>query len=359
MKLPRPLLIALGLALSACTGTPEGSVPVRLVVLESPQNAPADLRVIDPGDVSGGLKEGPPLAAGQGAIGVQTLAGVNRLAVVYPDHVDVVQVTDNGSPDGSGLDLQKLSTLPTPQRTSDGATLKPCYSSVRGDDSRTLLVLLSACAGQAQQVVVLNTSSTDPTASWWRDLPAPYQDPAQTFVAVNGGSVTVARPNPAAGFDVFRDARNDTPGLTLPLRYNVPTTLIRDLANYKGLVYAATDAGVFPVNDGALGAAFLTPRANHLFSDGDLLASWNDTPQLIFARNSQNNAANPLYAYDVRGMAAPPDGYAYVLSGTGITRYDVLVGLSSPNNPNQFNPFTLYLPTPLVNPQDIAAVVLP
>ncbi len=364
------LLTVLGaLALTACTGTQAALPEVRLVILDNTASGPA-LVVADP---SGTDDDNPTPRSTTvpvpGAIGVETLAGTNRFAVAFPDHVTLYQVTDSGGASGLGAqpvnvtnpaDPNNPSWFALPQRTNaTPASITPCFTKMEADNTRTLLVLLSACPGGAQQEVVLNTSNSDPTASWWRDLPAPYADPSQTFIAVNGNTIYASRLSVSGtGSDVLQGAFSDGQTQMRVTNTGGQLPIIRDLVNAQGTVYAATDdstQGVRPVNATDLGTARLTPRANRLFADSDLLAAWNDASQLFFARGAQSNTATPLSAYDVRGVAVPPDGYAYALSGASLIRYDVLVGLAAPNN--SFNATSVYLPTGLSNPTDIAWVV--
>ena len=358
--------------LTACTGTPDNAPAVRLVILDNPVvngAATPTLIVADPNPSDTSSAGRATATAVTGAVGVETLAGVNRLAVAFPDHVELFQATEDTTTGVLGLqpvtvtnptDPNHPSWFALPQRTnSTPATIgTPCFTKMRADNTRTLLVLLSACAGQAQQEVVLNTSSSDPTASWWRDLPAPQADPTQTFIAVNGATAYAARLNPSTGSDVLQGSFGDGQTSLRIVNAAGPLPQIYALVNSQGTVFAATNdntQGVRPVGTSDLGTPRLAPRAQRLFADGDVLAAWNDSNFLFLARGNQNNTANPLFAPDVRGVAVPPDGYAYALSGASLLRYDVLVGLSSPGN--SFGVTSLYLPTGLVNPTDIAWVV--
>lgn len=325
----RPALL-LGLLLTACTGTPNDDlVPVRLIVADA-----GGLRVVTTGATPG---LSAPVAGTQGALVVRTLSGGQQVAVLFPDRVEVRDAQQDSLPVVRTLPTPTDFTLPTP------APLAPCYTRMGIDAGRTRLALLSACSNQTQAAAFINTRTG---VAWSQTLPAPGSDPAYTFVALTGpeGSeqLTAVRRAPSGNTEVLRADRDNAFGAVA-----FTTGPLNDAAVFLGRVYAASivdPLGVREIEATKLGAPLngIQSRSDRLYSDANLLISYDDSAKTLTFTDSGNRKAVAINTYSVPDVTVAPDGFAYALTDYGsgantITRYDTVLGL----NGRPFDPTSL------------------
>lgn len=304
-------LLTLGLLpalLSACTGTTEDAVTIRLAVLSGTGSA-AVLSAVDVGKADPQLSVSVP-----GAVDLEALPGGVGLALLYGDHLEV------RSPN-----LASPSTWPNP---SDPA-FKPCYVKLEASVARDRLAALSDCGtGALQQVVVWRS---DGSVSVSASLPAPTPStPLQTRLALQGDVVWAVHPAVGGGSELIRILRNIDGSSSLSTPITLPT--VNDLAFYKGAVYAATETGVQTLSSaGALAAlpaaAQLGSAASRLYSNDRLLGSWRSTSAPLTIWNG-TTAGVPAYFSDLRDLTYAPDGTLYALSDITLSQYDSAYGLT-------------------------------
>ncbi|ADV68727.1 hypothetical protein [Deinococcus maricopensis] len=287
--------LALPLLLAACTGTEETPPNLRLVVA----------------DVSG-----TTVRAYNPTTGAQTATRASD--------APVVSLIDDGTGtrvlETRTTGVRRIDAALTPGGAFTALTPAPCLVRARASESRDLLAVLSACTGELQRLALYRA---DGTLVWQATLPPPTPTTAEAtrFAVTDGSTVTVARPNLTGGSDVLR-ITDGTPA-TL---FSTDAT-INDLAVYRRTLYAATNSDVRPVNVDAapaLGAAVLSGKASRLFTGLNLLAAWNvDSGRLTFW-NGTAGTSTPLDRTftDLRDLTLASDGYAYVLTGTDVTRLD-------------------------------------
>ncbi|WP_161881409.1 hypothetical protein [Deinococcus alpinitundrae] len=305
-------LLTLGLLpalLSACTGTTEDAVTIRLAVLAGTGGA-ATLSAVDVGKVDPQLSVSVP-----GALDLETLPGGVGLALLYGDHLEV-RNPNLGAP----------STWPNP---ADPA-FKPCYVKLEASVARDRLAALSDCgSGALQQVVVWRS---DGSIAMSATLPAPTPStPLQTRLAVQGDVVWAVHPAVGGGSELIRVLRNTDGSSSLSTPVTLPT--VNDLAFYRNVVYAATETGVQTLSDtGTLtalpAAAQLGSAASRLYTNDRLLASWRSTasnPLLIW---NGSTTGVPAYFNDLRDLTYAPDGTLYALSDATLSQYDSAYGLA-------------------------------
>ncbi|AWN24344.1 hypothetical protein DKM44_14835 [Deinococcus irradiatisoli] len=303
------MLCLLPALLTACTGTTEDAVVIRLAVL-SGTGASASLRAVDVGQSAGAPSVNVP-----GAVDIETLPGGSSLAVLYGDHLETRDVNLGN---------------PVVRANPGGASFKPCYVKLEASVARDRLAALSDCGGGALQQVVVWRS--DGSLALSATLPAPTPStPLQTRIAVQGDTVWVVHPAVGAGSELIIVTRNSDGSSSLSTP--VATPLINDLAFFKGAVYAATDTGVKTLSaSGVLTALPSTTQlgvsSTRLYTDDRLLGSWQDTPSAPLLIWNGAVTGVPAYFGDLRDLTYAPDGTLYTLSSGTLTQFDSAYGLA-------------------------------
>ena len=289
------------LLLVACTGTTEPQPSARLGVVNA---GGAELRVVTPGAAD------LPLAVG-GAVDLEVLPGGSRLLIAFADHIELRDASLGG-----------LVTLPTP------AGVTPCYVRLRASPARDRVAALSDCGqGAAQQLVVYRS---DGSLAFVATLPppSPTRSDLSRFTVTGGQAVWLARPATGGGSELIRADENGVQVVTNPpLNANVS-----DLAMRGGSLYAATDSGVREVSlqDGSLSQTVaLATVANRLYGSDRLLGAWLSgagSQALIIWDGTRSGAA--FFTSDLRDLSFAPDGNAYALTSSTLTRLDTVTGLN-------------------------------
>ena len=307
----RPVLAALALTalLSACTGTTEGGVVIRLAVLSGSGSA-ASLSAVDVG--TAGTKLTTPVP---GAVDLEALPGGSGLAVLYADHLEI-----------RDPNLSKPLTLPNPT----GGGFQACYVKLWASVSRDRLAALSDCGGGALQGVAVWRSDGSLAFSAGLSAPSPTT-PLQTRLAVQGDTVWAVHPAVGSGSELLRVTRNSDGSSSLSTPVNLAT--VNDLTFFRNTLYAATATGVKTLaNDGTLTAlpsnSQLSGNTTTLYSDDRLLGAWLKTysaPLLIW---NGNKTGTPAYFSALRDLTYAPDGTLYTLNDTTLTQFDSAYGLA-------------------------------
>lgn len=306
--------LLLSLTLTACTGTIEEPLPVRLVVADA-----TGLRTVG---TTLSPNASAAVAGTQGALVVRTLAGGQQVAVLFPDRVEVRDARQDNLP--------LVQTLPRPAGLDT-----PCYTKMNVDAGRTRLALLSSCPNtQTPVAAFINTRNG---VAWSQVIPAPNVDPNFTFVVLTGpeGSeqLTALRRTIGGGTEVLRADRNTT----FQQNGAFTTGALNDAAVFLGRVYAASNVdplGVLEVEGGKLGARLndIQNRSDRLFSDARLLISYDDAAKSLTFSDGGRKAV-VVNSQTVPDVTVAPDGFAYALTDAGsganaITRYDTVQGLT-------------------------------
>ena len=289
------------LLLVACTGTTEPQPSARLGVVNA---GGAELRVVTPGEAA------LPLPV-SGAVDVEVLPGGSQLLIAFTDHIELRDAS-----------LGSLVALPTP------AGVTPCYVRLRASPARDRVAALSDCGqGAAQQLVVYRS---DGSLAFVATLPppSPTSSDLSRFAVTGGQAVWLARPATGGGSELIRADENGVQVVTNPPL----NTVVSDLAMRGGSLYAATGSGVREVNlkDGSLSQTVaLTTIANRLYGSDRLLGAWLSgagSQALTIWDGTRSGAAS--YPSDLRDLSFAPDGNAYVLTSSTLTRLDTVTGLN-------------------------------
>lgn len=306
-----PLLLAPLLA--ACTGTTESQTSARVALINA---GGTQLRTITP--VTPGTTATPGPAAGDvtqavtGAVGVQALPGGTQLLALFSDHAELRDATLAGV---------GVNPLPLP------AGFRACFVRLRASPARDRLAALSDCGSGAQQQLVVYRS--DGSLAFSADVPppSPVSSDLSRFAVTTGQAVWLTRPAVGGGYELLRADENGIRVVTTQaLNINV-----YDLAMLGSTLYAATDSGTRAVdlNTGALGQPTgVTTQVNRLYGGDRLLGAWlsgvSSQPLTVWDGVSSGVAA---YPNDLRDLSFAPDGNAFALSGTALTRLDTVLGL--------------------------------
>lgn len=309
-----PLLLPA--VLSACTGTTEDAVTIRLAVLSGTGSA-ATLSTVDIGKTGAQQSVTVP-----NAVDLATLPGGNKLALLYADHLET-----------RDSNLANPAAQPNP---SDPA-FKPCYVKLETSTALDRLAALSDCGnGALQQVVVWRS---DGSVSFSATLPAPTPStPLQTRLAVQGDTLWAVHPAVGGGSELLRVSRNSDGSSSLAAPISTPA--INDLAFFKGALYAAAGSGVQTLSSAgtltALPAATqLNVPVSRLYSSDRLLGAWqsgSSTPLLIW---NGSKTGTPAYFSDLRDVTYAPDATLYSLDSATLTQFDSAYGLSNGGWRNQ------------------------
>lgn len=303
------LLLGLLVALSACTGTTEDAVVIRLAVLAGSGPA-ATLSTVDVGKA--GMQQSVVAA---GALDLATLPAGNRLAVLYKDKLEF-----------RDANLTNSQPLSNPSTTG----FQPCYVKLVSSVALDRLAALSDCGnGALQQLVVWRD---DGSVAFSATLPAPTPTtPLQTRIAVQGDSVWAVHPAVGSGSELIRVTRNSDGSSSLSTP--ISTAQINDLAFFKGAVYAATETGVQTLTESGTLTALpattqLANKAVRLYTNDRLLAAWqNNSSTALMIWNSATSGI-PAYFSDLRDLTYAPDGTLYTLNDTTLTQFDSAYGLA-------------------------------
>lgn len=332
--LPILTLLSLPLLLAACTGTEETTSTLRLALITE---GGALLRTVTPGDDGSAapITENGSVAltgALAGGVTLDTLPSGRRLAL-----------TRAGGVESRDVDLAD------PQPFSAPGFTPLCLIQTATSATRDRLLTLSACPNGPQQLALYRESGT---LVWTATLPtflppSPGTDTPPIRLAVLGDVGLVARPLVGGGSEVMRAAQTSTGATTAEISTPLPTPAIRDLAPYAAGIVAATDSGVQRLKasgepDAATTiGAFGQGRFDRLWSgvagSRSLLAAWrSDQPSgsaqpLQVWDGAATSAATVESLRDLRDLTLAPDGFLYALTGTALTRYDTVFGLSQGN----------------------------
>ena len=299
----KPTILALlaPLLLAACTGTTEPQPSARLGLINA---GGAELRVVTPGEAA--LVQ--PVS---GAVDLEVLPGGSRLLIAFKDRAELRDAS-----------LGSVTALPTP------AGVTPCYVRLRASPARDRIAALSDCGqGAAQQLVVYRS---DGSLAFVATLPppSPTSSDLSRFAVTTGQAVWLARPATGGGSELIRADENGVQVVTNPpLNANVS-----DLAMRGSSLYAATDSGVREVSlsDGSLSQnVALNTGANRLYGSDRLLGAWLSgagSQALTIWDGTRSGAAS--YPSDLRDLSFAPDGHAYALTGSTLTRLDTVTGLN-------------------------------
>lgn len=343
----RLLLTALpltALLLAACTGTEEGTLSIRLAVLEG---GGATLRAVTTrgtGVQPVPVPDDPDPVRVNGGVALDTLPGGKRFAL-----------TLSGSLESRDVNLADPQPFAPPFDAPGYAP--PCLKTTVMNAQRDRLLTLSECENGRQQLALYRT---DGTLVWRAVPPVAYvptdPDAPPTRIALtrenNVDIGVVARPALGGGSEVLRVAA-ETGAAVADVSTPVPTPAIRDLAPAaNGVIYAATDTGIQPLtssgvpNAQATLAAFGTGRVDRLWTSvgsgtgGNLFAAWRDTTlsggsseplRLWDAAGTRSSAVTVVNVAELRDVTFAPDGNLYALTRTSLTSYDILFGLSQNN----------------------------
>lgn len=307
----RPLLAAclLSALLSACTGTTDGAVVLRLAVLSGVGDG-ANLSAVDVGSPASLVTPVP------NALDLESLSGGAALAVLYPDRLET-----------------RDASFGKPEARANPAdpSFKPCYVNLEASALRDRLAALSDCGGGAlQQVAVWRA---DGSLAFSATLPGPTPTtPLQTRLAVLGDTLWAVHPAVGGGSELIRVIRNSDGSASVSTP--VGTSTINDLTFYRGAAYTATDSGLRLLDE--TGALTAVPDASkppggaavRLYADDRLLGAWADGS--FSALNVWNGAktSSPASFSDLRDLSFAPDGTLYTLSGNVLTQYDSAFGLA-------------------------------
>ncbi|WP_293909311.1 hypothetical protein [Deinococcus sp.] len=307
----RPLLAAclLTALLSACTGTTEDAVVLRLAVLSGVGDG-AVLSAVDVGSPASLVTPVPK------ALDLESLSGGTALAVLYPDKLETRDAT-----------FGKPETRANPADPG----FKPCYVNLEASALRDRLAALSDCGGGALQQVAVWRS--DGSLAFSATLPGPTPtSPEQTHIAVLGDTLWAVHPAVGGGSELIRVIRSSdgSAGVSTPTL----TPTINDLTFYRGTGYAATDSGLRTLSEaGVLTAVPDTSKPpggalTRLYADDRLLGAWAGGS--YSALNIWNGAktSSPTSFSDLRDLVFAPDGTLYTLSGNVLSQYDSAFGLA-------------------------------
>jgi hypothetical protein len=333
------LLPTLALLLTACTGTEEGQLPLRLAVLT---DGGATARTVTTGRLGTAPAPAEVNVSVVGGAALDTLPGGRRVALTLAAGIE--------SRDANLADARAFA----PPFDVPGFT-PPCLKQTVLNAQRDRLLTLSQCdtagVNGTQQLALYRV---DGTLVWRAALPAstppaPGPDVPPVRLALlreNGVDLgIVARPALGGGSEVLRVAAplpgSDRADVSSPL----PTPAIRDLAPAAGgaLIYAATDTGVQPLapsgtpDAGGALSAFGTGRVDRLWTSagsgtgGSLIAAWRGGTDALLLSDGTRAAATVTNLSDLRDLTFAPDGFLYALTGTALTSYDTVIGLGQGN----------------------------
>lgn len=308
--------------LAACTGTEEVATPINLVIADGN----ASLRVTRLGTQATPTDVRP---AGGRVTDLATLEGGRRLAVVFPDRVEL------RDPDG----VTVAATLPSPGFTR-------CYREVNVNADGTRFVLFSDPSGSEggalgcdqtgipfQRVAVYRSNGDFLGGA---TLPSPNAPTADVHVVLAGNVVQVARQTTFNQVE-FRAYDPDGPDANLDLDERNPANpvtvngTIRDLTAQGERIFASMSDGVRPVIPTGLGDVLLPLPAGD--ANGfervwaharlGLLAAWNQETSLLILRNNAGTTAQVTGIGTLRDLVFTPDGYLYIVQAGNVTRLDV------------------------------------
>ena len=307
-RLPGRSLAALlpALLLAACTGTTEPQATARLGLVNA---GGAELRTVTPGLTSSDVSQ--PV---NGAVDMEVLPGGSQLMVAFRDHIELRNAS-----------LGSASTLSTPV----GVT--PCYVRLRASSARDRFAALSDCgSGAAEQLVVYRS---DGSLAFFATLPPPTPSSSDLsrFAVTADQAVWLARPATGGGSELIRTDATGVKVVTNPPL----SAVVYDLAMLGSVLYAATDSGVRQVNlaDATLSQSVALPgAANRLYGSDRLLGAWLSgagSQALTIWDGTRSGAA--AFPNDLRDLTFAPDGNAYALTGSTLTRLDTVLGLNQGN----------------------------
>ena len=332
--LPALLLSAALGTLTACTGTEERSPNLRLAVLTAG------------GQSLGYVDTAPPESADSSSPAAPTLVSAGAVEdgrdLHTADGGRSLLLTRRSGAERRGAEL-------TPGTPFAGLPFPTCLTRSAVDAARTRLLVLSECGSDVQRLALYRL---DGTVVWTASLgtavpPLSTPDAPPVSLAVVGDVAVVSRPALGGGSEVVRAAPRNVGDPVAVASLPERTVAVRDLAALSGgTVYAATDSGVYPLLDTGLPdltrrvAAFGERRLDRLWGEPlgarTLLFGWHD-PALsgdAYLRvwdGAANTTQNVTYVTDLRDLTVAPDGNLYLLSRTGLTRFDAVLGVQSGN----------------------------
>lgn len=333
MKVPARLapLFLLPALLSACTGTEEPQVALRVALLT---NGGATLRTVTPNaDSAAAPVTNNGAVEVSGGVTINSLSTARRLALTRAEGIESL---------GSGLNDVQAFAKPD----FDPVCLTRTVSSA----ARDRLLTLSDCPGGPQRLALYRE---DGTLVWTARLPTfvaptPGPDVPPVRLAVSGDVALVARPRLGGGSEVLRVAQTTAGSPQAEASAPLPTPAVRDLVAYSSGILAATDSGVqrvadTGVPDGVALAAFGSGRVDRLWSgtagSRSLLAAWRSDaggslgsqPLRLWDGTPGKAAVTAALFSDLRDLTLAPDGYLYTLTASTLSRYDAALGLQSGN----------------------------
>ncbi|WP_216321431.1 hypothetical protein [Deinococcus aestuarii] len=327
---PRPLALALLLPglLAACTGTEEVPPALRLAVLEG---GGATLRTVTPDGSAADVSV--PLGDNRG-VTLDTLPGGTRVALTR----------------SAGIESRDVN-LANPVPFAPPPFTPVCLTSTAVSAARDRLLTLSDCNGRQQLALYRQGGSI----VWTANLPVLTvvvftPETPRTSIAVIGDRAVVARPALGGGSETIRVAQENTGDLVAVASTPLTTPVIRDLAPFGGVLYAATDTGIQPLTDvgvpnaAATLGAFGAGRVDRLWTSAstggaaNLIAAWRDTTlsgnssePLRLWDGTRTSAAVVASVAELRDVSFGIDGNLYALTRTDLTRYDTVFGLQQGN----------------------------
>lgn len=330
--------LGLGL-LSGCTGTVESGAAVNLALLT---NGGAALQRLD---IPASSTSTPRPAAVLGDP-VAVEAGVD----LHPQPGGrSFALTRRPATEARSATLSVLNTFAAPP-------FPACWQAAAVSPGAERYFALSQCESGPQNVALYDSRGE---LQWWAALPlaAPplnTTDAPPLRVAVSGEVGVVARPRLGGGSEMMRVGVR-TPGdkqaeTSVPQR----TVAVRDLATLsvagRATVYAATDAGVFPLTTAAVPDANPLPafgpgRYDRLWASEEtvgsspILAAWRGESaqtgrQPLRVWDGVTTAADSAQTTDLfvdLRDAALADGYLYLLTRDSLYRYDAVLGVKQGN----------------------------
>lgn len=334
------LLAAVGLGLlTGCTGTVEGGAAVNLALLT---NGGAALQRVD-------------LPASS--------AELPRPAAVLGDPVPVTAGVDlHPLPGGRSFVLtrrpaaEERSAALAQLNTFEAPPFQACWQASAVSPGAERYFAVSQCEDGPQNAALYSSRGE---LQWWASLPlaAPPLDPVDApalRVAVLGEVGVVARPLLGGGSEMLRVAVRSVGDERAESSVPQRTVAVRDLATLssagQATVYAATDAGVFPltaagVPDANPLPAFGPQRYDRLWASEEavgerpILAAWRGEgagagrqPLRVWdgVSTAADSAQTTDFFTDVRDLALA-DGYLYLLTRDSLYRYDAVLGAKQGN----------------------------
>ncbi|WP_261663492.1 hypothetical protein [Deinococcus sp. Marseille-Q6407] len=340
---PFLLTAALGLGLlSGCTGTVEGGSTVNLALLTDGGTA---LQRVDLGGTGPNGAPRPDAVLGDP---VPVEAGID----LHP------QVGERNFLLTRSAAVEERSAALVPHNTFQAPPFEACWRASAVTPGSERFFALSQCGTGPQNVALYDSRGQ---LQWWASLPlaTPPLDPVTApplRVAVAGEVGVVARPVVGGGSEMLRVAVRNPGEKRAESSAPQRTVAVRDLATLSAggrtTVYAATDAGVFPLTTAGVPdanplPAFGPERYDRLWGTQELTSG--SSPLLAAWRGDslQSGQRQPLRVWDGVGTVADSartvdsltnlrdvtlaDGSLYLLTNDSLLRYDAVLGLRQGN----------------------------